>query len=63
MWKMSDEVDFNEYCNHAAQDRSLYTKFTEQILTEGNIKWRFHDECTDICMINDVDRGQWSDKT
>ena len=56
MWKMADEVDFNEYCNHAAQDRSLYTKFTEQILTEGNIKWRFHDECTDICMINDVDR-------
>ena len=56
MWKMADEVDFNEYCNHAAQDRSLYTKFTEQILTEGNIKWRFHDESTDICMINDVDR-------
>ena len=56
MWKMADEVDFNEYCNHAAQDRSLYTKFTEQILTYGNIKWTFHDESTNICMINDVDR-------
>ena len=29
----------------------VYTKFTEQILTEGNI-----NESTDICMINDVDR-------
>ena len=56
MWKMTDQVDFNEYCNHAAQDRSLYTKFMEQILMEGNIKWRFHDEYTDICMINNVDR-------
>ena len=56
MWKMTNQVDFNEYCNHAAKDRTLYTKFTEQILMEGNIKWRFHDECTDICMINDVHR-------
>ena len=56
MWKMADEVDMNEYYNHAAQDRSLYKKFMEHILTEGNIKWRFHDESTDICMINDVDR-------
>ena len=56
MWKMTNQVDFNEYCNHAAEDRTLYTKFMEQILMEGNIKWRFHDECTDICMINDVDR-------
>ena len=56
MWKMADERDINEYYNHASQDRSLYTKFTEQILIEGNIKWRFHDESTEICMINDVDR-------
>ena len=56
MWKMADDVDMNEYYNHAAQDQSLYTKFTKQILTEGNIKWRFHDVSTDICMINDVDR-------
>ena len=53
---MADEVDFIKYCNHAAQDRSLYTKFTKQILTEGNIKWRFNDESTDICMMNNVDR-------
>ena len=41
MQKMEDKVDMNEYYNHAAQDRSLYTKFMEQILSEGNIKWRF----------------------
>ena len=56
MWKMADEMDMSEYYNHASQDRSLYTKFTKQILNERNIKWRFHDKSTDICMINDVDR-------
>ena len=44
MWKLEDEMDINKYYNHASLDRSLYTKFTEQILTEDNIKWRFHDE-------------------
>ena len=34
----------NEYQNDAAQDRSLYTKFTEDLLTQGKIKWHFHDE-------------------
>ena len=56
MWKLVDEMDMNEHCNNASQDGSLYTKFTEQILTEGNNKWRFHDESTEICMINDVHR-------
>ena len=42
----------NEYQNHAAQDRSLYTKFSEHMLTE----WHFHDEGTEICMMSDVDQ-------
>ena len=46
----------NEHQNHATQDRSLYTKFSEHLLTEGNIKWHFHDEGTEICMMNDVDK-------
>ena len=46
----------NEYQNHATQDRSLYTRFSEHLLTEGNIKWCFHDEGTEICMMNDVDK-------
>ena len=46
----------NEYLNHAIQDRSLYTKFSEHLLTEGDIKWHFHNEGTEICIMNDVDK-------
>ena len=46
----------SEYQNDADQDRSLYTKFTEDLSTQGNMKWQFHDEQTDICMMNDVDK-------
>ena len=52
----NENIDINECQNEAAQDRSLYTKFTEHLLTEGNIKWCFHDEQTDICIMNDVDK-------
>ena len=56
LWRATDDIDMKEYQNYAAQDRSLYTKFSEHLLTEGNIKWHFHDEGTEICMINDVDK-------
>ena len=52
----NQNIDMSEYQNDADQDRSLYTKFTEDLLTQGNIKWWFHDEQTDICMMNDVDK-------
>ena len=40
----NQNIDMNEYQNDVAQDRSLYTKFTGHLLTQGNIKWHFHDE-------------------
>ena len=46
----------NEHQNHATQDRSLYTKFSEHLLTQGNFKWHLHDEGTNINMMNDVDK-------
>ena len=54
--RTTENIDMNEYQNDAAQDRSLYTKFSEHLLTERNIKWHFHDEGTDICIMNDVDK-------
>ena len=56
LWRATNKMDINEHQNHAPQYRSLYTKFSEHLLTEGNIKWRLHERGTEICMMNDVDR-------
>ena len=56
LWRATDAINMNEQQNNATQDRSLYTKFSEQLLTQGNIKWCLHDEETEICMLNDVDK-------
>ena len=32
--RTNENIDINECQNYAAQDRSLYTKFTEHLLTE-----------------------------
>ena len=46
----------NEQQNYATENRSLYTKFSEQLLTQGYIEWYLHYEETEICMMNDVDK-------
>ena len=55
-WRATYEIDMNEHQNHAIQDRSLYTKFSEQLSTQGNIKWHLHDKEAEICIMNDVDK-------
>ena len=39
--------------NSANQNHTLYTRFKEQLITEGIIKWRSHDEFQDVCVITD----------
>ena len=39
--------------NSANQNRTLYTKFKEQLITDGLIKWRYHDEVKDVCVMTD----------
>ena len=39
--------------NSANQNHTLYTKFKEQLITDGLIKWRYHDEVKDVCVMTD----------
>ena len=41
---------------HTSTHSSTDTKFSEHMLTEGNMKWCFHDEGKEICMMNGVDK-------
>ena len=39
--------------NSANQNCTLYTNFKEQLITDGLIKWRYHDEVKDVCVMTD----------
>ena len=39
--------------NSSNKNRTLYNRFKEQLLTEGNIIWRYHDDLEDICAMTD----------
>ena len=45
--------DMETGLNKANSSRTIYTNFTEQLLADGIIKWRFHSENKDICVMND----------
>ena len=44
----------NEELNCANQSRTLYNIFEEQLVCEGTIRWRQHNENEDICLMNDI---------
>ena len=39
--------------NSANHNCTLYTRFKEQLMTEGIIKWRSHDQFQDVCVMTD----------
>ena len=45
--------DMNTLLNCSNQNRGLYNQFKEQLRMEGCIKWRHHDESTDVCIMSD----------
>ena len=45
----------NQNINCASENRNLFTKFKEQLLSEGVIKWRYHSTDKDIVCMNDID--------
>lgn len=47
-------IDLNQALNEADQNRRLYCTFSEQLICEGIIRWRYHDTQTDICVMNDI---------
>ena len=53
---ISEEVheDLDSILNCASNQRSLYTKFTEELVNEGIIRWRLHEGNWDICVMTDI---------
>ena len=47
-------IDLNQPLNSAQQNRTLYSKFKEQLITEGVIKWRCHEVHKDIAVLTDI---------
>ena len=45
--------DFEIGLNKANSSHTIFTNFTEQLLADGIIKWRFHSDTKDICVMND----------
>ena len=47
-------ADLNNVLNSADSNRTIYKTFKEQLVAEGIIRWCYHDDTTDVCIINDV---------
>ena len=47
-------ADLNNVLNSADSNHAIYKTFKEQLLTEGIIRWNYHDDTTDVCIMNDV---------
>ena len=45
--------DMNSQLNSASQQRTLYTKFSEKLVTDGIIKWRHHTSKIYVCLLSD----------
>ena len=46
-------ADMNSQLNCASQQHTLYTKFSEKLVTDGIIKWRQHTNEIDVCIMSD----------
>ena len=47
-------ADLNDVLNSADSNHTIYKTFKEQLVTEGIIWWCYHDDTTDVCIMNDV---------
>lgn len=47
-------VDLNAVLNSTKSDRPLYDSFKEQLISDGIIQWRMHEEGKDICVMNNI---------
>ena len=45
--------DLNKLLNCANPNRTLYKRFKEEMVMEGILRWRHHDESLDICVMTD----------
>ena len=47
-------ANLNNVLNSADSNHTIYKTFKEQLVTEGIIQWCYHDDTTDVCIMNDV---------
>ena len=47
-------LDMASILNCANPQRTLYTRFKEELVTQGLMKWRSHDGPNDICVMTDI---------
>ena len=47
-------ADVSTQFNCANPNCTLYKLFEEQLITEGIIKWRLHEQSQDVCIMNDI---------
>ena len=47
-------ADLNSVLNSADSNHTIYKTFKEQVVTEGIICWCYHDDTTDVCIMNDI---------
>ena len=47
-------ADMNNVLNSADSNCTIYKTFKEQLVTEEIIQWCYHDDTTDVCIMNDV---------
>ena len=48
------DTDLNTVLKSADSNHTIYKTFKEQLVTEGIIHWHYHDDTTDICIMNDI---------
>ena len=48
------DTDLNSVLSSAASNCTIFQTFKEQLVTEGIIRWCYHDDTTDICIMNDI---------
>ena len=55
VWAVFQHVGCNVTAelNSSNKNRILYTTFKEQLITEGTIMWRYHDDLEDVCVMTD----------
>ena len=47
-------TDLNSVLNSADSNCTIYKTFKEQVVTEGIIHWCYHEDTTDVCIMNDI---------
>ena len=47
-------VDLNSILNASKANRPLYDTFKEQLIADGNIHWRLHENGQNVCVMNDI---------